>query len=313
MKFRNSFLSKILKFVILGGLLLYIFFLIFKDWSVSYKYIQDLNLFFLLTSLPFFLIIYPEGAYCWYVVLKFLKLKVSLLNVISVWVVSNTSRYIPGSVWQYFSRVFLSEKILKISKTDATASSILEIFFVLSGSIIISLFALKVLDDFDSRFIYSLLCLVLIVFLFYSRILKFFLLLLRKILKRNINVDNYVISFIDLLKIIPFFVLNFLINGLAIYLLILAFNFDLEVIHVLTLSGFYSLAWFLGYISFFSPGGLGITEVSLTYFLSLLIPIELSPIIAVFYRLFLTLGELVVFLFFLNRKEFKKKIFKYEH
>lgn len=312
MKFKNPALLRILKFVVPFGLLLYLFFLVFKDWNIAYKYIQDLNFFYLLLSLPFFLIIYPEGAYCWFVILKFLKIKVSLINVLSVWVVSNTIRYIPGSVWQYLSRVFLSKNILKISKTDATASTILEIFFVLSGAVITSFFTLSVLKVFDARITYLLSSLIFIVLLFYSRVLRFFLYLLSKISKRSINIDSYEISFNDSLKITPFFVLNFIINGLAMYLLILSFNFELEVIHIFTLSGFYSLAWLLGYISFFSPGGLGITEVSLTYLLSLLIPIELSPIIAVFYRLLLTLAELTVFIFILSQREFKEKIFKYE-
>ncbi|EKD90432.1 MAG: hypothetical protein ACD_31C00005G0058 [uncultured bacterium] len=312
MQFENSLLVRILKFVIPAGLLSYLFFLVFKDWSMAYGYFQEINISYLLIALPFFLIIYPEGAFCWFVVLKYLKIKVPLSRVLSVWIISNTSRYIPGTVWQYLSRVFLSEKILKISKTDAAASTILEIFFVLSGSVIVSFFSLSILGDFDTSKLYLLFSLIILIILFYSQISKYALIFLNKIAKKNINIERFALSLLDSIKIVIFFILNFVLNGLALYLLILAFGIQFPVNYVFTISGFYAVSWLIGYISFFSPGGLGVTEVSLTYFLSLLIPLELSPIIAVFYRLFLTLAELVVFLVFLNRKEFKKKIFKYE-
>lgn len=283
---------------------------IIKDWPTILQNLSNVNAFFVIQAFVILLLVYPEGAYCWYLVLRKMKLEVSLNKSLGVWIISNTSRYIPGSIWQYLSRVVLSEKIIKISKTQATASTIIEAFFILSGSIIASLLVLNNKRLTNYNLLYFLAFLLLVVSVFYSRLSKLVLQLLNKITKKDINIDNFVFSLTDSLKLIPFFILNFIINGLALYLIIHSFNISLPLSDVIILSGYYSLSWFLGYISFFAPGGLGVTEVSLAFFLSSLIPTELTFIIAIFYRLLLTLSELLVFLFFLktlNIKNFLKK------
>ena len=65
--------------------------------------------------------------------------------------------------------------------------------------------------------------------------------------------------------------------------------------HVLVITGFYAFSWAIGFLSLFSPGGVGITEITLSYLLSFFMPLSLASSVAILYRFFLTISELLLF------------------
>ncbi len=70
---------------------------------------------------------------------------------------------------------------------------------------------------------------------------------------------------------------------------------DMSFNSILTFSGFYAFSWVVGFLSFFAPGGLGVTEITLAYLLSFMMPLSLASSITILYRFLLTVAEFLIF------------------
>jgi hypothetical protein len=66
-----------------------------------------------------------------------------------------------------------------------------------------------------------------------------------------------------------------------------------EVLFILPIS------WTLGLIAIFAPGGLGVREGAMSYWLSHFIPIEFALILPWIYRILITLSEMILTFIFL--------------
>ena len=109
----------------------------------------------------------------------------------------------------------------------------------------------------------------------------------------------------EYILVLPLFLANFILNGLALIFLVFAFTGNLEIEKLFIFSGLYALSWLVGYLSFFAPGGIGVTEVVLTLLLSLHFPLPLASSIAVIYRFLLVISEMAIFMITLKIKHSK--------
>lgn len=269
---------------------------VYKDASALEGFWQDFDFIYLVLSVPFFLLIYPEGAYCWYIVMIRLKAGLSLKKAISIWIISNTSRYLPGKIWQYVGRVGLSEIGGSVPKHKTIASIIIELFLNLTAALLLALFVpIFVQVNYLNNNLWIFFT-PLVLLLFHPKITNICLKLLSKFSKKEFVKIQVSISFKDILSCLPWFVLNFLINGFVIYLLAKAFMPDIPIYHIIIYSSFYGLSWALGTASIFAPAGIGVADVSLAYLLSLVLPLSLSSLIAILYRVLLSISELIIFI-----------------
>ena len=288
---------KFLKFAIPIALFGFLILNISADWqSVAHNLVNS-NIGFLIIAFLTILLIYPEGALSWYIVLYKMGFKVGLLKAVRVWIISNTGRYIPGKIWQYIGRVELSKRELGIGRKEAVFSLLLEIFLVITAAGLVSVLALPVIgvQNFNKGFIIFLLPAALI--LLHPKPANFILHLIAKFSKNRINI-SYPLSFSQSLSIFPLYILNFLINGLALYFLIISLygdHIDTNFNSIFTFSGFYAFSWAVGFLSFFAPGGLGVTEITLSYLLSFIMPLSLASTITILYRFLLAVAEFLIF------------------
>ena len=70
---------------------------------------------------------------------------------------------------------------------------------------------------------------------------------------------------------------------------------NFRINHILVMGGLCAFSWAVGFLSFFSPGGVGITEITLSYLLSFFMPQLLASSVAILYRFLLTISELLLF------------------
>ncbi len=293
---------KILKFTLPLVLLGLLIFKIISDWQTVLPLLTNLNYFFLLTSFLVMLLIYPEGALGWYMILRKAKINISLKKAIKIWIVSNTSRYIPGSIWQYISRVEMAKLKANLDRDKTLSSLLLEIFLVLTAGVLMSAFSFSSvrLEEFRIPYWIYLLPFPLLLLhpFFANKILNFLI----KFLKKGKVKYQLSLSLKDTLLVFPYFLLNFILNGIALFFLIAAItgNFNLSLSSSI---GFYSLSWVIGYVTLLSPGGIGVTEVSLTFLLGLQMPIPVASLVAIVYRFLLTVAELIVFSLCLKKGE----------
>ena len=298
----NWKVQKLVKIIIPVIIFSFLGWQVFRDWSLVSRYFEAIKFHYLLFSLPIFLLIYPEGALCWWMVLQRMGIKIPLLVAIRIWIIANTSRYIPGKIWQYLGRGELAKREAGIARGKTIFSLFLEIFLVITAAGLVSILALPVIgfQNINKGFIIFLLPLSLI--FLHPKFSNFILFLIAKFSRNRINV-SFPLTFGQSLSIFPLYILNFLINGLALYFIVVSIysnNITTNFYHILTFSGFYAFSWVVGFLSFFAPGGLGVTEITLSYLLSFLMPLSLASSITILYRFLLTIAEFLVFGFFLK-------------
>lgn len=289
---------KLIKFLVPVFIISFLIWNISQDWSRITPYISEFSSLPLIISFLFFLTIYPEGAVTWFILLRKMGLKILLGGSIKVWIISTTSRYIPGSIWQYVSRVEMSSRVLGLSRSAVTTSLLLEVFIGLTAAALVSLLMLPLVSHL--KLSVPVWVFLLPIFLIFTdeRISHKLIVILAKLLKKDFSKSLIYLKIKDKAIVLVFSAFNFFLNGFALFFLIKSVypgNIDL-----LQLTGIYSFSWAVGYISVFAPAGIGITEASLAYFLGFMLPPGLNSLIALSYRLLLTLSELFVFLFSLH-------------
>ena len=109
-------------------------------------------------------------------------------------------------------------------------------------------------------------------------------------------------GFRDVGKIILVFTANWVIFGIALYLLSNSF-YNLTVSQTIILCGVFAVSVISGILSFFVPAGLGVREGVLSYLLSLFIPISVAIVISLALRIWMIVGELLCFFTALRIRE----------
>lgn len=296
-----SKLKNIFKVLIPILLLAFLLRNVVTNWAQFENYLLNLDVLPLILSFMVMLIIYPEAAFSWYLLIRNDKIK--LAKATRVWVISISSRYIPGTLWQYLGRIELAKSDLNISRKKTIISLIQEIFLSVLAACFVSLFALEfIIPSTQIKYLLFFFLVaggVMLIPFVSGKILK----ILLKITKRKVDGEFAVSNNVNLLLPLPFFVFNFILNGLGLLLIQYAFLHNMDL-NLLTISGIYAFSWLIGYFTLIAPGGLGVTEVSLAYFLSIYaqIPLSVASGIALVFRFVLTLAEMAVFLFLLSYK-----------
>jgi hypothetical protein len=102
-------------------------------------------------------------------------------------------------------------------------------------------------------------------------------------------------------RIVGWYFLSWIMFGAAFWLFVISVTGD-RSINPLFLSGAYAVAYVLGFLAFFVPGGLGVREGLLSVLLSTAMPMGVALLIAFLLRLLVTAIELVCVSFLFFRK-----------
>lgn len=295
-------MKRIFKLLIPSVLLGFLFWNIAQEWQSIFNYKDQLRFTPLILSFLALLAVYPEGAYGWYLILKKNDLKIEPYQAIRLWIISNTARYIPGTIWQFVGRIELARKEAGISRGKTLASLFTETFFILTAGVFVSILAVPFIKLSDIMGHLWILLLIFPFLLLHPAVANKIIRLVGKIVKKDFVSLDINLGAKETALIFPWFVLSFLLNGIALFFLA-ASIWDLRPHQFLAFSGFYALSRTLGYLSVFAPGGIGVTEVSLAYLLSTAMPLPLASAIALSYRFFLTIAELIIFLLVLKLRD----------
>ena len=145
-----------------------------------------------------------------------------------------------------------------------------------------------------------LFCVVLI----HPSIIQYALKLISKLTKRQIMTLN--LKYRQLLLILLFHICTGFAQCIGFFFLLRSMYFVSTAL-ILPISGIYMLSYLIGFLSFVTPGGLGVKEGALSVLLTMYIPASFAIIIALISRLWTLIPEilfLLVSLIFL-RKDFK--------
>lgn len=293
--------KKMVSIILVSAGLGYLIFNIFTNrilLAESFSKFSISNILFVtLLLLPAYLI----NAISWHVITKFLKLGISLKSNIYIWVVSNLSRYLPGGIWQYPSRILLLSSN-NVTKTTSTFAVFIEsLLNLLVGLLIVFLASFLWKPIFELN---QLLAFVIIILIILATLLVLFV--LKKFIFKTMLIKLGAFTNISPIWIGPLFLLFFvqyLIPGSVLYLLVN--NIEAMPISQLPIFvGIYTFSWMAGYITFFAPSGLGVQDVSIAALLSIFVPFPVAGAIAILLRAIMLVSEAmtILFVFYIMRR-----------
>lgn len=289
-----TIVKKVLSPVVILVIFLILFWNIYLNWEQLTSYKWNFSFKTIIIVLSFSISLYFANVFAWHIISKSLNFKISFKENLKIWMVSNLSRYLPGGIWQYPTRVIMVSK-KGPSKLAATSAVIFESLFGMAVGGILSLFLIKTLPIANNQSIQFLLQMIalspLLLFLFSSaRFTSYLSKSLKKVTKKNLKIEN--IDWKKIPGISGAFFLQYFFAGVTLYVLANTVT-ELNLTHLPLFIAIYAASWLLGYISFFAPAGLGVQDVSIAGLLSLLMPAPSAIIVTIAFRLVLIIGEML--------------------
>ena len=316
MRFYISYLSnwKFLKKINFGGLksifflsslLYFCIYFFYNIDQISFDINLEKNGIDLLISFIFCVLSIYLNAYAWKYIVKWFGEEFNNNNLVSFYVLTNVLKYVPGGIWHFVERFNFIKRIS--NPQIALYSTLIEPYFMLSGSFLLA--SLGVI--FSPLYFFLILPL-----LFLNR--KLIYLVLKKlgslkgkvfeVLRLANSKDQFgrinIISFFPLRAL--FLEIGFVLSKfIGFYICLNTFytNNNLNIIYLLAV---FSLSWSIGLVVPTAPGGVGVFEAFLLFFVGRIIPQNLILVSLIYFRIISTSADLLLGLPLILRKLFQK-------
>ena len=245
------------------------------------------------------------NAYGWKYIVKWFGKDFKSNNLISFYVLTNTLKYVPGGIWHFVERFNFIKKLS--NPQIALFSTLIEPYFMLSGSFVIASLGV----------IFSPLYFVLILpLIFLNRKLIYIVLKRLGGLKgkafevlRFANSKGQFEKRINIISFFPIrallFEIGFVLSKFIGFYICLNNFYTNNTLNIIFLLVIFSLSWSIGLVVPTAPGGVGVFEASLLFFVGRNIPQNIILVILIYFRVISTSADLFLSLPFLIRKLFK--------
>lgn len=249
--------------------------------------------------------------FIWKQILNAMGIPLEYLQIARDYTLSLIPRYIPGSVWGYLNRSEWLNDQYHVPVSQGNVSSLLEVLQVILTAFMALFIFVGVLSGFSFWRFSLVLFLVLLLPILVWKILSLPSIVRNRWISFKIHLSNWLIAVYS-------GVIQWLLLGLSTISLLFGvqgvFPFENLTLQKGALVSFcYTTSWLAGFFVLFIPGGMGIRELSLSFFLTHLInvPAGSSTWIAVLSRLLYSLAELTwIFLSLLLKSSPKSESIK---
>jgi len=261
----------------------------------------NLSLSFLFCVLSIYL-----NAYAWKYIFKWLGKEFKSNNLVSFYVLTNILKYVPGGMWHFVERFNFIKKIS--NPQIALYSTLIEPYFMLSGSFLLASMGLI----FSPLYFFLILPLV-----FLNR--KLIYLVLKRIgsfkgkVFEVLRLPNSKDQYEERINIISFFPtralileIGFVLSKFIGFYICLNTFYSHNTLNSIFLLVIFSLSWSLGLVVPTAPGGVGVFEACLLFFVGKSIPQNIILICLIYFRVISTSADLLLSLPFLIRKLSKR-------
>lgn len=243
-------------------------------------------------SMLFFIVYKITLASLWHYITILNDAQITYKKAITAYMYSILGKYIPGKVFMLAARLMYYD-LEGVKKRKVTICFFIENMLNLLGAallFIVSLFFFP--NNLLARYKYITIALIVLFFIFINpKILNIFLRLLEKITKKNDLQLSF--SYLQMLKLVLLFVINWTIVGIGFYILVYSI-YLIPINQSLYAAGVFALAAIIGILSIFAPSGIGVREGIIVMGLTLVMPLEYAVIVSVISRLWSTIPELLL-------------------
>lgn len=239
----------------------------------------------------------------WVAVLRGFGHRVHAAAATNIWLMAESRRWLPGGVWGYTSRAVRSQE-LGVSKSVASASMLVELVVTLLAAVVVSIFGLALHYDAVGTMVHEAFtqyfswngvilaptfgaAMIGACYSFRGKLAEKF----QSLNEKWQLLDLSQVSFRRLAVALGYFVLMACLNG-AVNLVMLRTCTDVQI-PVTAIIAATAAAWVIGYLAFFSPGGLFVREGALAMLLMPWIPYETAFTLAILSRVAQLLAEVI--------------------
>ncbi len=238
------------------------------------------------------------AAWSWQVVCRAAGHPVSLRQAYVVHYLSQVGKYVPGKVWAAIGKVGLSRRI-GMPGVRAGHALVLESIFIASGCLLVTLPVVPAASTALGLGTWTGIGavaagVVLLLLLAHPGAFAWLMRLAARITGKKI--DTVRTGFCTILLLIPVYLVVFLSLGFSFVLLAWSFGLEIPLFPGVFL---FPAAMGIGYVVVFSPGGLGVREVSLVWLIELVFPGAepgLPELLSIASRLWITFAEGLAFM-----------------
>ncbi|UCD63163.1 MAG: flippase-like domain-containing protein [Candidatus Zixiibacteriota bacterium] len=267
----RSVLVQILKYLLIAVVVYFAGKKLVDNWTEVAAYQWRLNPLFLLLSVAGHLVTFLLLSKVWCFLISGFGYRVSLPHAFKISYIANLGRYIPGKIWPVFGMVYLARKI-EVSEEAAVTSWGLAQMFAIPASFLVCLIAVVINPQLLSSEVSRALSvgiyvagavvfvLSLVMIVAPAKMLYLFNCLLRMLGRPEIS---FRLSPAVAVKIYLGYFVCWALFGFSFWLFLLSISGDMFV-PVIAAAGAFVIAYQIGYLTIFSPGGLGVRELVLT-------------------------------------------------
>ncbi len=263
---------------------------------------NGINLFF---SFLFCVLSVYLNAYGWKYIFKWFGKDFKSNNLVSFYVLTNILKYVPGGIWHFVERFNFIKKIS--NPQIALYSTLIEPYFMLSGSFLLA--SLGII--FSPLYFFLIFPLV-----FLNRKLIYLVLKRLESLKGKVfevmRLTSTKGQFENKINIISFFParaflleIGFVLSKFIAFYICLNTFYTSNTINIIFLLVVFSLAWSIGLVVPTAPGGVGVFEACLLFFVGKNIPQNTILVSLIYFRVISTLADL-----FLSFPFYIKKLYR---
>ncbi len=245
------------------------------------------------------------NAYAWKYIVRWFGEEFNSNNPVSFYVLTNVLKYVPGGIWHFVERFNFIKKIS--NPQIALHSTLIEPYFMLSGS-----FLLASLGVIFSPFYFFL----ILPLVFLNKKLIYFVLKRLGSLKGKVfevlrlaNSKNQ-FARINIISFFPtralFLEIGFVLSKFIGFYICLNTFYTTNTLNIIYLLVIFSLSWSLGLVVPTAPGGVGVFEAFLLFFVGRNIPQNVILVSLIYFRIICTSADLLLSLPFLIKKLFQR-------
>ncbi|MDA9746276.1 hypothetical protein N9V09_02540 [Prochlorococcus sp. AH-736-K20] len=245
------------------------------------------------------------NAFAWKYIVKWFDREFKANNLVSFYVLTNILKYVPGGIWHFVERFNFIKQIS--NPQIALYSTLVEPYFMLSGSFLLASLGV----------VFSPLYFFLVLpFVFLNRKLIYFVLKRLGSLKAKVfkflKLTNTKEQFEKRINMTSFFPIKpllleigFVLSKFIGFYICLNTFYASNTLNIIFLLVIFSLSWTLGLVIPTAPGGVGVFEACLFFFVGRNIPQNTILVTLIYFRIISTSADLLLSLPFLIRKLFK--------
>jgi glycosyltransferase 2 family protein len=286
-------LKKLLSFIIIIIISYFLLKTLLDNWQEFIINTENFRIIPLILSLILLFIFYTIHSIIWKSIIKKLGYKISIKEAIKIRAISEIGRYAPGKVWHFLGRTYFSNKLGIPKTTTLTSLAIETLSMIASAGAIFLLFSPNIIEINILPIL-----LLLLVGLIILRSKKFSDIVNNFLIKKG-KIKNKIKLNIPLKTLIPIlfsYGVSWIIIGGSLLLTIKSLFPEIDYSTILSISGIFAISWVIGYISFLTPGGIGIREGTMTILLSSYMPQSIAIIVPILFRIITIISELFMVL-----------------